>query len=135
MQAPVVSRGLGGSETVLVVEDQAQVLRVVKGILKRAGFQVLEAGSGEEALKVAEAFSGKIDLLLTDVVLPGLAGPQVAAALAAARPGVRVLFMSGYTDNSIVHHGVLESGINFLEKPLTVDSLTRKIRAVLDLPK
>jgi DNA-binding NtrC family response regulator len=101
-------------------------------MLETAGYQVLVGGSPEQALEVVEAHSGPIHLLLTDVVMPGMSGPQVAERVKALWPEVRVLYTSGYTDEAIVHHGILEGGTNFLQKPFTTDGLLRKVREVLD---
>jgi len=123
-----------GSETILVVEDEAPVRALVDRVLAEAGYRVLLAGGGQAALDLAAGHDGPIDLLLTDVVMPGLSGRQVADALAAARPGLRVLYASGYTQNTIVHHGVLDPEVRFLAKPFTPSALLERIRAVLDEP-
>src|SRR5713226_2276376 len=121
-----------GTETVLVVEDAPAVRAVTRQVLERQGYTVLEAPNGEAALVLATKHHGPIHLLLTDVVMPGVNGRQVAEQLARPRPDMMVLFTSGYTDDSVVRHGILESGIAYLQKPFTPDSLARKVREVLD---
>jgi two-component system, cell cycle sensor histidine kinase and response regulator CckA len=124
-----VSRGTG---TILLVEDDDQVRTVARGILRGAGYVVLDVSNGGEALLVCEQHEAKIDLLLTDVVLPRMGGRQIAQRLSAMRPEMKVLFMSGYTDDTILQHGVLDADVAYLQKPLTPASLTAKVRQVLD---
>jgi two-component system, cell cycle sensor histidine kinase and response regulator CckA len=121
----------GGTETVLVAEDEDGVRSLICEILGGLGYDVREAARPEAAI---EAFSGcgEVHLLLTDVVMPGMNGPQLAARLAALRPGLRVLYMSGYTGDSVALQGVLEQGTHLLQKPFTPDALARKVREVLD---
>ncbi len=125
-----------GSATVLVVEDDAAVREVAAAILDDLGHRVLQAEDGEEGLRVFGAHMGEIDLLLTDVVLPGrLRGRELAEQVAAVRPDVRVLFMSGYTENSIVHHGRLDEGVQLIAKPFKREQLARKVAEVLGTPE
>jgi len=122
----------GGTETVLLVEDAAAVRAVTKQVLERQGYKVLEAADGEAALQLAQRHRGPIDLLLTDVVMPRLSGRELAGQFARLRPDTRVLYASGYTDDSVVRHGILESGTAYLQKPFSPESLARKVREVLD---
>jgi signal transduction histidine kinase len=132
--SPPPPMSMRGSETVLVVEDDGTIRNLVQKVLKANGYTVLVAASGGDAEPVAGQHEGPIHLLVTDVVLPGLNGREVARRLTAARPGIRVLYLSGYTDDAIVHHGVLEPGVAFLQKPFALAALSRKVREVLDSP-
>ncbi len=121
-----------GAETVLIVEDDDAVRGVVRMALEMQGFTVLEAGGGAEAMRQAEAYDGDLHLLVSDVVMPEMSGRQVLEAIRRLRPGVRALFMSGYTDDAVLRHGVVESTDAFIQKPFTPLSLARKVRQVLD---
>jgi PAS domain S-box-containing protein len=123
---------LQGDETVLVVEDESSVQGVIERVLSGNGYRVLLACEGGEALRISGEHAGPIDLLITDVVMPGMGGREVASRLETARPGLKVLFMSGYTENAVSHHGVLDAGLAFLQKPFLSDALLRKVREVLD---
>ncbi len=120
-----------GSETILVVEDHEGVRGLIVGTLELCGFQVLQASDGSDALLQAEHHSGTIDLLLTDVIMPGMNGKEVADRLAAVRPGIKVLFISGYSGELIAHRGVLDAGVDYLPKPFTPDALAGKVREML----
>jgi PAS domain S-box-containing protein len=126
------SQPRGGTETVLVVEDAPAVRAVMRQVLERQGYAILEAPDGETALQVAAKHHGKIHLLLTDVVMPGVSGRELADQLVKLRPNIKVLYASGYTDDAIIHHGILEPGIAYLQKPFTRDALALKVREVLD---
>ncbi len=128
------SESARGSETILLVEDEEAVRTLAREALEEAGFQVLEARHGVEALTVSQQHHGRIHLLLTDVVMPEMSGRVLAGRLASQRPTLKVLYMSGYTDNAIIHQGVLDPGTSFLPKPFSPDTLVRKVRAVLDSP-
>jgi PAS domain S-box-containing protein len=121
-----------GSETILLVEDEDSIRSLVLRILQARGYTVLEAGRPHEALEISKHFSGHIHLLFTDVVMPQMSGREVAEQISAARPNTKVLYMSGYTDHAIAHHGVLNPGVPFLQKPFTPDGLAQKVREVLD---
>ena len=130
--AQLESKGSGGTETILVLEDNEQLRELAREFLQSSGYTVLEAGEPEAALEVAKAYPNPIDLLLTDVVLPNMSGQVVAEKMREFRPNIRVLFVSGYTDDVIVRHGILHDGVAFLQKPYTRDGLASKIRAVLE---
>jgi two-component system cell cycle sensor histidine kinase/response regulator CckA len=121
----------GGSETVLLVEDEESVRQLVRETLESKGYRVLEADNGEAALQIASAHPGQIDMLITDVVMPGMSGRELSAKLCASYPQTKVLYLSGYTEDAIAHEGVLGSGSAFLQKPFTLQMLSRKVREVL----
>ena len=127
------SKAIGG-ETILVVEDEQAVRELTVRMLQRIGYKVLTAAAGAEAVEVGKAYSGYLALLLTDVVMPGMSGVQLADALTAARPGMKVLYLSGYTENTVAHHGVLDPGVGFLPKPFSREALAKKIREILARP-
>jgi signal transduction histidine kinase len=121
-----------GSETILIVEDDEDVRELTVRVLKMQGYRVLETSNGSNALHVSEQEAGPIHLMVTDVVMPGMNGPELAKRLNPLRPEMKVIYISGYTDNAIVHHGVLEKGVNYIQKPFTVEGLVRKVRKILD---
>ncbi len=125
-------RDYRGTETILVVEDEEMVRALAARILRRYGYTVLVAGDGEEAWSIVETHPDSIHMVLTDVVMPGASGKEVATAMTASHPGIKVLFMSGYTDDAIGHHGVLDTGTNFIMKPFMPIGLARTVREVLD---
>jgi len=122
---------LRGSETILIAEDEDSLRLLMRGILQRHGYKVLEATNGKDALCISERYEGPIHLLLADVVMPQMSGRELAHRITAARPELRVLYISGYTDNAIIHHGVLDPNTAFLQKPFSPDALAKKIRLVL----
>ena len=121
----------GGSETVLLVEDEESVRELVRETLKTRGYRVIEASDGIAGMRVSEEYPGNIEILITDVVMPGMSGRELAKRVAAARPNIRVLYLSGYTEDAIIHEGALEPGTGFLQKPFTLQVLARKVREVL----
>ena len=130
--APTAPESLRGTETVLVAEDAAAVRAVIQQVLASHGYQVLEAADGRSALELGARHEGPVHLLVTDVVMPEMSGRQLADRLQERRPTLKVLFVSGYTDDAIVRHGILEPGIAFLQKPFTPEALARKVREALD---
>jgi CheY-like chemotaxis protein len=131
-EAPALTaRPRVGTETVLVVEDADGLRELTRRLLERQGYNVLLAANADDALRLVEQ-NPSIDLLLTDVVMPGASGPELTRTLLQQRPALKVIYMSGYTEDAIVQHGVLNQGIAFLHKPFTPEALGRKIREVLD---
>jgi len=133
-ETPVQADEAPATETILVVEDEQAVRDLTVKILRKLGHTVLAAANGAEAVEISNSYTGTIALLLTDVVMPNMSGRQVAEELLKVRPGLKVLYLSGYTDNTVVHHGVLEDGVEFLPKPFSREALARKIRDVLGPP-
>jgi CheY-like chemotaxis protein len=121
-----------GNETILLVEDEESILRLGRAILEKFGYNVLAACKPGQAISMAEKYEGPIHLLVTDVVMPEMNGKELKNRIAKLRPDIKDLFMSGYTGNVIVHHGILEDDVHFLQKPFSVDSLAGKVREVLD---
>ena len=128
-----LKRAAGGDETILVVEDEDQVRRVEEAVLNTHGYAVLTARDGPEALELATRHAGRIHLLLTDVVMPHMNGRVLAERFCAERPSAKVLYMSGYTNDATVHHGVLDSGVSYLQKPIMPETLAKRVRDVLDI--
>jgi two-component system cell cycle sensor histidine kinase/response regulator CckA len=123
-----------GTEEVLLVEDEGSVRTLVRAILQRRGYQVVEAPDAERALAIAEEHEGEFVLVVTDVVMPGISGPDLVARLRARQPGLRVLYMSGYADDGEVRRAIADSGTAYLQKPFTPDALGRAVRELLDAP-
>jgi two-component system cell cycle sensor histidine kinase/response regulator CckA len=130
--AKVLPAPASGSETILFVEDEQNVRELVREYLSARGYRVLDASDGVQALDIAAAHPGVIQLLITDVVMPRLSGRELASQIAAARSDLKVLYISGYTDDSIFRHGVLEGGMEFLQKPFNLRTLAQKIREIMD---
>jgi CheY-like chemotaxis protein len=122
---------LMGTETILIVEDKEQVREYCHTVLERQGYKVLEAEDGPEALTILALHGAPVNLLLTDVVMPKMNGKELFVRATERQPGLKVLYMSGYTDNVIAHRGVLDEGIAFIQKPFTVQALTAKVREVM----
>jgi two-component system, cell cycle sensor histidine kinase and response regulator CckA len=131
--APLRSIPSRAQETILLAEDEEVVRKLVQQLLSAQGYQVLPAGSGREALELSRRHAGLIDLLLTDVVMVGMSGRELAEELLTLRPNTKVLYMSGYTDDAILRHGVYQHSAAFLSKPFSTSALIRKIREVLEL--
>ncbi|BHH85935.1 hybrid sensor histidine kinase/response regulator [Desulforhopalus sp. 52FAK] len=124
-----------GLETILLIEDEKALRQLCVEILTELGYTVLEASNGKEAIETANRFHGQIDLLLTDVVMPILNGPETAKVITTQHPDIAIIFMSGYTENSIVHHGVLDDGITFIHKPISRNGLATSVRKAIDQQK
>ena len=122
----------GNGETLLVVEDETVILSIVKRNLEKLGYRVFSAGLPKQALELAEKHTGEIQLLITDVVMPEMNGKELSQLLQARDPKMKVLFMSGYTADAMAHHGMLEEGVHFLQKPFTTVDLAKKVRQALD---
>lgn len=120
------------ARTILLVEDEDVVRSLARRILERDGYQVIEARTGDEAIDASARFGGSIQLILSDVVMPEMSGKEVAERIAFGRPETKILYMSGFTAHVIARHGVLEPGIELIEKPFTADALTARVRQVLD---
>jgi signal transduction histidine kinase len=129
---PAIDKTPHGDETILLVEDEPAVRSLARHVLQTYGYKVLEAARGDEAVQLAETHKGTIHLLVSDVVMPGTSGRRMADRIVALKPGIKVLFLSGYADDAVVRHGILTSGIAFLQKPFTPNALVRKVRNVLD---
>jgi len=121
-----------GDETILIVEDEEEVRKLARKILEKQGYRILETLNGDDALLACETRKSPIHLMLTDIVMPGMSGSELARLLKPLYPEIRILYMSGYTDNAIVRHGALGKGVNYIQKPFTMEGLARKVREVLD---
>ena len=128
---PAAATAVGGTETILLVEDEESVRQLVRDTLEAKGYRVIEGGDGEAGLAAATKHEGKIDLVITDVVMPGLGGRELVERLLKTRPGTKVLYLSGYTEDAILSEGTIENGTAFLQKPFTLQNLSRKVREVL----
>jgi two-component system cell cycle sensor histidine kinase/response regulator CckA len=129
---PILTKPPCGGETIFVVEDEPEVRIAVREALRMSGYMVLEASDGSEALRISASHQGPIHLLLTDVVLPGMSGPELAQRLQSGRPALRMLYMSGYPHDAIASHGVVGAATLLLQKPFTPDVVARKVREILD---
>jgi CheY-like chemotaxis protein len=121
-----------GTETILLVEDDESVRPLVVRILSRCGYEVLEAGNGADAIQLVASRSGPVNLLVSDVVMPGMGGRELAGRILAQHPECKVLFISGYTDDAVIRHGMVAAEFAFLQKPFTASSVARKVRSILD---
>jgi CheY-like chemotaxis protein len=123
-----------GTETILLVEDELGVRQLVREMLNRLGYKIHEASGAAEAMRIFDRHQASIDLLLTDVIMPQMSGRELAERLKILRPSLKILYISGYTDDMLAHHGVLESNVFLLQKPFAPDELAKKMREVLDAP-
>jgi CheY-like chemotaxis protein len=123
---------VGGSETILIAEDEPDLRELTHLFLEGYGYKVLKASCAEQAIEIADAFRGPIDLLLTDVIMPGLSGRELAENLLSKRPQTKIVYMTGYTDDMVVQHKVLEPGVMLLQKPFSKGDLGLKVRSALD---
>jgi CheY-like chemotaxis protein len=128
----ILGQRLEGAETILLVEDEARVRKLIFDVLTSRGYRVLEATRGEEAIRLWRRHANEIDLCVVDVVMPEMSGPDLVRQLGPLKPRMRVLYISGYADEAIVHHGILRTGAAFLQKPFPPDALVRKVRELLD---
>ena len=128
-------KNLNGSETILITEDEKSVLDLATSGLQSYGYRILNARNSEQALKMAEKHKGNIDLLLTDVIMPGSNGRELAKKMQKIFPAIKILFMSGYTDEGIARHGILDKDAQLIQKPFSIQSLAEKIRELLDQSK
>jgi CheY-like chemotaxis protein len=129
---PVESESESGTETILVVEDDQPVRKLICETLRGTGYRVIEAANGDAAVRVCQEHQGPIPLMITDLVMPQMSGRELADRLVQLRPHMQVLFISGYTDDAAVRHGLLKSAAAFLEKPFSPGALARKVRSILD---
>ena len=133
----MVSSGVAatGNETILLVEDEKAILTMTSMMLERLGYTVLTASTPDQAISISQSYSSRIDLLMTDVVMPEMSGRNLAEKLLQLNPNLKCLYMSGYTANVIAHHGVLDKGVHFIHKPFSKQDLAAKLREVLDESK
>ncbi len=130
------SKSKGGSESILVVEDEDALRHVTSKMLRSLGYTVFEASNGKEAMSITADNGGKhLDLLITDVVMPEMSGRELVERLSCEKPAVKVLYISGYTDDAVIRHGVLAEEVSFLQKPFSSYSLEQRVREILDLDK
>lgn len=121
----------GGDETLLVAEDEEDVRHLIVRVLRQCGYTVLEAGNAREALPLGEHYEGDIDLLITDVVMPGMGGKELADRLLEARPKMKVLYISGYADSAVIRRDILQAGLSFMAKPFSPQRLTKAVREAM----